>query len=319
MGAAPAARTSGRGSRTMPATMPDLAAAASVTLDHRLVDDAGSGDASAATSRRVDGVVLRDDEAPRASSELVAEETAIAVEVNGISHAVMLATPADLDDFAVGFLLGEGIVTTAADVLDVEWASVHHGDEAAVALRVRVTQRAQARLAERRRTMAGRTGCGLCGTDSLSEALRPAPRVPARAPLERDALFAGMAALGSGQRLQRATGATHAAAWLDRAGRLQLLREDVGRHNALDKLVGALARQGLDPAAGFAAVTSRASYEMVQKVACAGIAHLAAISAPTGLAVRLAARSGVTLAGFARGRQVTLYANPDGVATASPA
>ncbi len=266
-----------------------------------------------AAARDVPGLVLRADAPPRATVEHVAEECAIAVEVNGISHAVMLATPADLEDFAVGFLLGEGIVEQAGDVLDVEWSRLPGREDEAIALRVQVTQRAQSRLSERKRTMAGRTGCGLCGTDSIGEALRPVPVVPASPPLAATALHAGVRALAAAQTLQRETGATHAAAWIARDGTLALVREDVGRHNALDKLVGAIARARIDPRSGFVAVTSRASYEMVHKAASAGIAHLAAISAPTGLAVRVAERAGVTLAGFARDGRATLYAHADGV------
>ena len=267
-----------------------------------------AGSVETPTSSSVDAVVVRDGVAA-ASVERVAEEAAIAFEVNGIAHAVMLATPADLDDFALGFLLGEGIVDRRADVLDVEGEPQAGG----IALRVTVVQRCASRLKERRRVMAGRTGCGICGTDSIAEALRPVARVAPHAPFDAAALIAGMAALGASQRLQRETGATHAAAWIRRDGTLAFVREDVGRHNALDKLVGAMAREGVDPASGFVAVTSRASFEMVHKTAAAGVGLIAAISAPTGLAVRLAAEAGVTLAGFARGSQATLYSHPHGV------
>jgi len=241
--------------------------------------------------------------------ECVAEEVAVALEVNGIAHAVMLATPADLDDFALGFLLSEGIIDSRRDLLDAEAVAVESG----IALRVEIVQRCVARLKERKRALAGRTGCGLCGTESIAEAVRPVRRDVARVSIEAAMLTRGMAALASGQALQKATGATHAAAWISLGGSLQAVREDVGRHNALDKLIGCLAKAGFDAATGFVAVTSRASYEMVHKTASAGIGLLAAISAPTGLAVRMAEEAGLTLAGFARGDRFTLYSHPERV------
>jgi FdhD protein len=237
--------------------------------------------------------------------ECVAEEVAVALEVNGIAHAVMLATPADLEDFALGFLLGEGIVDSRHDLLDVEADPVELG----LALRAEVVQRCVHRLKERRRALAGRTGCGLCGTESIAEAIRPVRRSVAVVEIDAAALARGMAALADGQALQRATGATHAAAWVSLEGELRMVREDVGRHNALDKLIGAMAKAGADPASGFVAVTSRASYEMVHKTASAGVGLLAAISAPTGLAIRMAEAAGLTLAGFARGGKATLYSH----------
>jgi len=272
--------------------------------------DADQVDAPVAS--RVAAVKLRDG-AASAGEECVAEEVAVALEVNGISHAVMLATPADLDDFALGFLLSEGLIDSRSDLLDVEAEPVGRD----IALQITVTQRCLHRFKERRRAMAGRTGCGLCGTESLSEAIRPVPRQVARTIVDAAALARGMAALAAGQTLQRATGATHAAAWLALDGTLRTVREDVGRHNALDKLIGAMARAAADPADGFIAVTSRASYEMVHKTASAGVGLLAAISAPTGLAVRMAEEAGLALAGFARGSQATLYAHADRVRVAS--
>ena len=246
-----------------------------------------------------------------ASDECVAEERAIALEVNGIAHAVMLATPADLEDFALGFCLTEGLIDSREDLLDAE--SEPAGDDG-VTLRLTVTQRCLARFKERRRSLAGRTGCGLCGTESIDEALRPVRRDGARPAVTTESLARGMQALaGDGLVLQRATGATHAAAWIGLDGTLALVREDVGRHNALDKLVGAMARAGTDPSQGFVAVTSRASHEMVQKTAAAGAGILAAISAPTALAVRTATRGGLVLVGFARGDRATVYAGMERV------
>ena len=260
------------------------------------------------TSSRVSAVVLRDG-AAMAKEECVAEEVAVALEVNGIAHAVMLATPADLEDFALGFLLSEAIIDARSDLLDVEFASVESG----IALRATVVQRCVHRLKERRRALAGRTGCGLCGTESIAEAVRPIRGEVARIVVAAEALARAMRSLQGGQTLQRLTGATHAAAWVTLDGQLQTVREDVGRHNALDKLVGAMARSGADVASGFIAVTSRASYEMVHKTASAGVGLLAAISAPTGLAIRMAESAGLTLVGFVRGTNATVYTHPGAI------
>jgi len=275
------------------------------------VDDAAADALMPPTSSRVSAVALRDG-AATAKEECVAEEVAVALEVNGIAHAVMLATPADLEDFALGFLLSEAIIDARADLLDVEFASVESG----IALRATVAQRCVHRLKERRRALAGRTGCGLCGTESIAEAVRPIRGDVAGIVVEAAALERAMRSLHDGQTLQRLTGATHAAAWITLDGELVTVREDVGRHNALDKLIGALSRSGADLAAGFVAVTSRASYEMVHKTASAGIGLLAAISAPTGLAIRMAESAGLTLVGFVRGANATVYSHPQAVRAA---
>ncbi|MCK6423884.1 MAG: formate dehydrogenase accessory sulfurtransferase FdhD [Burkholderiaceae bacterium] len=239
----------------------------------------------------------------RRREEWLAEEWPVAMVYNGISHAVMLASPLDLEDFALGFSLSEGLIDRPEDLLDCEVEASGPG----LALQLRVTLRCFMRLKERRRTLAGRTGCGLCGTESLSEAVRPVPRPVAPLRVPAAALQRAMAALDAAQQLQRLTGATHAAGWFDADGRLRLAREDVGRHNALDKVIGAAARAGLDPAQSFVAVTSRASYEMVYKAAHAGLGLLAAVSAPTALAVRTAEAAGLVLAGFVREDRATLY------------
>jgi FdhD protein len=267
-----------------------------------------SGETSARTgagAARVQAQALRDGRL-HASQEWVAEEVAIALEVNGLSHAVMMATPLDLEDFALGFMLSEGLIETRGELLDVEVEP----SEAGITLHMRVLQRQMHRLKERRRTLAGRTGCGLCGTESLDQAIRPICATVARCDVPASAIAHAMNGLAAMQDLQRTTGATHAAAWCDLDGVVRYLREDVGRHNALDKLVGAMARAGEDSARGFIAVTSRASYEMVHKTATAGVGLLAAISAPTRLAIDTAQRAGLTLAGFARGRNAVLYTRP---------
>jgi FdhD protein len=244
---------------------------------------------------------------PRMVSDWVADEVPVALQYNGISHAVMLATPLDLEDFAYGFSLGEGIIDRAGDLHEVEIESIDEG----IVLHVEVASRCLVRLKERRRTLAGRSGCGLCGTESLAQAL---PRVDTRVAhfsIDVDALSRALREMSPRQALQSATGATHAAAWCDASGQVQLLREDVGRHNALDKLIGALARSRTDARSGFLAVTSRASYEMVQKTVRAGVGVLAAISAPTALAVRSAQAAGLCLIGFARGVDWVAYSSAD--------
>ncbi|PZP33398.1 MAG: formate dehydrogenase accessory sulfurtransferase FdhD [Roseateles depolymerans] len=236
-------------------------------------------------------------------AEQVADEVAVALEVNGLSLAVMMATPLDLEDFALGFLLSEGLIDEPGELLEIEPKPV----DAGIALQLQVTQRQLHRFKERRRSMVGRTGCGICGAESLEQALRPLSRPVGTAMVSMEAVLHGMAGLAQAQQLQQLTGATHAAAWCDLRGQALCVREDVGRHNALDKLIGAMARAQVDASQGFIAVTSRASYEMVHKTAMAGVGLLAAISGPTHLAIRTADAAGLTLAGFVRGGRATVY------------
>ncbi len=237
----------------------------------------------------------------------VAEETPIGLEYNGVPHVVMLATPADLVDFATGFSLTEGLVARADEILSVSL------EEYSAGIRVQVTipEERFARLESRRQNLAGRTGCGLCGTERLAQVFRPMADVTSTQTLSVPALAAALADLPRHQSLQQATGATHAAFWLDADGRVALAREDVGRHNALDKLFGALARAGTDFSRGSVLITSRASYEMVQKTIQMGVGILVAISAPTALAVRMAEQFNLTLVGFARSGQHVAYAHPE--------
>jgi FdhD protein len=237
----------------------------------------------------------------------VADEVPVALEYNGISHAVMLATPLDLADFALGFSLSEGILQDAGELYDVEEEASALG----ITLHLSVAAGAFARLKERRRSMTGRTGCGLCGTESLAHVARALPPLPDTAPLDRAAIARAMSQFCELQTLQQATGAVHAAAWCSADGEVRWLREDVGRHNALDKLIGALALNGIAAAQGFIAVTSRASFEMVQKTVAAGVPLLAAVSAPTSFAVATAERAGLTLVGFARQQDLAVYCRPE--------
>jgi len=247
------------------------------------------------------------------AAELVADEVPVALVYNGISHAVMLASPQDLEDFALGFSLGERIVRDARDIQDIEVEETPHG----IAIEMRIAAGAMMRLKQTRRARTGKTGCGLCGVESLDcfddDAFADL-RGGARVSFAPEALHRAMAAMSARQDLHHATGAVHAAGWADRTGELLCVREDIGRHNALDKLVGALARARADTGSGFAVVTSRASFEMVQKAARAGFPLLAAVSAPTALAVQVAERAGLTLAGFVRGGRHVLYSHPQRLA-----
>jgi FdhD protein len=236
----------------------------------------------------------------------LAQEVPIAMVFNGISHAVMMASPADLEDFALGFALSEGLVTSASEVYGIEVHEVCDGTE----VQLTISAACEWRLKERRRTLSGKTGCGLCGTDSLSEVQRTLAPVQA-VQLTAAAVSRAMGLLRDTQAMQQLTGATHAAAYCHASGDVTLLREDVGRHNALDKLIGALVKAGVDTQSGFIAITSRASFEMVQKAMVAGVGALVAVSAPTALAVDTAARGNLALAGFARSHDFVAYTHPD--------
>ncbi|WP_242107849.1 formate dehydrogenase accessory sulfurtransferase FdhD [Luteimonas aquatica] len=257
------------------------------------------------------GSVLRPVERHRADArrrfdDHIAEEVPVAFVYNDRPFAVMMATPDDFEDFALGFALSEGLVE-AIDEAAVE--RVEHLLEG-VEIRLRIPERRQEALEHRRRSLSGRSGCGLCGSELLEAALRQPAPVGEGVHATADALQRALRELHAGQRLNARTGATHAAGFADAQGRMLALREDVGRHNALDKLIGALLRAGLDPQSGFAVVTSRASYEMAMKAASAGLPMLAAVSAPTALAISLAERCNLTLIGFARDDGYALYAHP---------
>jgi FdhD protein len=237
--------------------------------------------------------------------DVVAEEVPIALEYNGISHAVMLATPSDLEDLALGFSLTEGILLSPSELYGCDISADCNG----VRVEIDIASERMFALKERRRSLTGRTGCGLCGTETLPQAIRIPSPVNSQASFSVDVLHAAFPQMEKLQALQKITGATHAAAWLAADGKVTLVREDVGRHNALDKLIGALHRNKIDTSSGAAIVTSRASYEMVQKAASSGIGILAAVSAPTALAIRVAQTTGLTLVGFVRQRGHVVYAN----------
>jgi len=266
-----------------------------VSLDPRAVS------AEVTVDRWVRGAVTH-------KTDQVAEETPIALVYHGVPHVVMLATPANLEDFAVGFTLSEGLVARPEEIRSVE---VTHGEEA-IDVRVTVAWDRFSALLQRRRNLTGRTGCGLCGAETADDAIREIPPVGAGpAGITVEDLHAAIEQLGTMQPINSRTGSVHAAAWVVPGKGIQLVREDVGRHNALDKAIGALVRGGIDFNSGYMLITSRASFEMVQKSATVGIAFLAAFSAPTAFAVRLAAKSGLTLVAFARREQHVVYTHPE--------
>ena len=233
----------------------------------------------------------------------IAEEVPLALIYNGIAHAVMLGTPADLDDFALGFSLTEGLISAAQDLRDMEVVKSALGLE----LYIDIASEAFHGFKASRRQMAGRTGCGLCGQETLQQAIRPIPKVANTLRIQPQALERALSQLPDWQALHQSTGGVHAAAWADMGGNLQCLREDVGRHNALDKLLGALFKQVVDTRQGFLLLTSRASHELVYKAAFAGIELIAAVSAPTTLALRHAEEAGLTLVGWVRKGGFSVY------------
>ncbi|MSQ58270.1 MAG: formate dehydrogenase accessory sulfurtransferase FdhD [Betaproteobacteria bacterium] len=237
--------------------------------------------------------------------ESVAEEIPAALIYNGLPHVVMMTSPSDLEEFALGFSLSEGILQNKSQMYSVAATPASGGIE----IRMDIDLLRYLPLEEQRRNLAGRTGCGLCGAETFEQAIRhPAP-VGAGPRLSADTVNAAFSSVAQYQTLNARTGAVHAAAWAAGDGTVQCVREDVGRHNALDKMIGAMTNREQDFARGFALITSRASFEMVQKAASVGIAVLAAISAPTALAIRLAQETGVTLIGFSRAGCFNVYAN----------
>ena len=225
----------------------------------------------------------------------IAEETAVALAYDGETAAVMMATPADLEDFARGFSLTEGYVESIGDIADIAVAPSILGIVVEVKLRNGKGTKVTAK-----RSIAGRSGCGICGIDSLEAAMRPPKKLITRSSIDTAAITKAFAELAAHQPLNRSTHSVHAAAWATRDGKIQIAREDVGRHNALDKLIGALAISTTKPSDGFIVMSSRCSYELVVKAATAGVPLLATVSAPTGLALDFAYACGMTLAARAK-------------------
>lgn len=239
----------------------------------------------------------------RRQDDEVAAEIPVALTYNKRSHVIMMVTPNALEDFALGFSLTEGIIRQASDLLEVSVIERDKGLELAMTVNTDCFDR----LLGQRRNLVGRTGCGLCGAESLDQAMRQPAVVSSRVVINSTALQTAVSSLNTHQPLQVLTGAVHGAAWCTLDGEIRVLREDVGRHNALDKLIGHLSGTGFDPATGFVLVSSRASYEMVFKAAAVGMEVLVSVSAPTTLAIDFAHRSGITLVGFARPGRHNVY------------
>jgi formate dehydrogenase accessory protein FdhD len=249
------------------------------------------------------------DEGSLADRAPIAEEVPVAFVYRGRPHAVMMATPSDLEDLAFGFTLSERIVGHRADITHVGVARHSSGIE----LDITIPAGAVEALSERARAMSGRTGCGLCGVEAIDDAVRELVAVSSPLAIHIEALWRAAAAIDTAQPFNRDTHAIHGAAWATATGDLRIAREDVGRHNALDKVLGAIAREGVDAGTGFLIVTSRASFELVQKAAVFGVPLLAAVSRPTGLAIRMADQAGVCLVGLLRGRTANVYTHAERV------
>ncbi|HET7715793.1 MAG TPA: formate dehydrogenase accessory sulfurtransferase FdhD [Bauldia sp.] len=246
-----------------------------------------------------------------AGERTIPEETPVAFTYDGGTHAVMMATPQDLEDLAVGFSLTEGIVDMPGDIRDLQVVE----DPAGIELRMWLNEARGGVLRDRRRHLAGPTGCGLCGIESLAEAVRPVPQVTGGPTVTPAEIVRAMEGLVAFQALNRETHAVHAAAFWTREAGIAIVREDIGRHNSLDKLIGAMARAGVASRDGLLLLTSRVSVEMVQKAAVAGMPTLVAVSAPTALAVRTAEMAGITLAAVARRDGFEVFAHPHRIAT----
>lgn len=246
-------------------------------------------------------------------TRMLAEETPVALVYDGTSHAVLMCSPQDIEDFAIGFSLSEGIIERADEVERLEVQNSDLGIEAQLWL----TPARRAGLEERRRFMAGPVGCGLCGLDSLAQTLRPLPEVSSGVTLMRDELARATDLLRARQPLHDATRAAHAAGFLKPAQGIVRAREDVGRHNALDKLLGALARSGDAPSDGALVMTSRLSLELIQKAALAACPILIGVSAPTARAVRIAEEAGITLIANAKRGEFEIYTHPHRITEAA--
>jgi FdhD protein len=243
-----------------------------------------------------------------AANRMVPEETPVAFSFAGTTHAVMMASPADFEDFALGFSLTEGIISSPEEVETIEVQDQGAG----IDIQIRLKDSANRRFEARRRRLAGPVGCGLCGIESIEEAMRSVDKVAAsKLTLTAADIVRSVKLLSKVQPLHSETGAVHAAGFYLPGEGISLAREDVGRHNALDKLAGAMAKAGINGAAGAVVITSRVSVEMVQKTAAIGAPFIIAVSAPTALAIRTAQEAGITLVALVRGDEFDVFTNPD--------
>jgi FdhD protein len=252
---------------------------------------------------------LSPDGSIEARQRIVPAETPVAISVLGIGYAVMMATPSDLEDFAFGFARSERLIDAAADVTGIEVRAEENG----ILLGIELVPARHERVLRRVRHRVGESSCGLCGIENLDQALRPLPILSAPAAIAPAAIFRALEAIRAHQPLNAETGAVHAAAWCDAKGEVIAAREDVGRHNAFDKLVGHCLREGREMSAGFVLLTARCSYELVEKAALAGVPLLVTISAPTSLAIERAAEAGLTLVALARPDSVLVMTDPHGL------
>jgi FdhD protein len=262
-------------------------------------------------SRTIDRQVWRGDRVSNGGARAIPEETALALTYNGGTYAVMMGTPCDLEDFAIGFSLNAGIVGTADAIDSLDIVRVDDGIE----LRMWIPAAKAARLSERRRHIAGPTGCGLCGIDSIAEAVAPAAIVGPGPTFSSDQIMAAMRSAAALQRINIETHAVHAAAFWTQEHGIVALREDVGRHNALDKLAGSLTHGNVRTDNGMVLLTSRVSIELVQKTATIGASVMVAVSAPTTLAVRTAEAAGITLVAIAREDGFEVFTHPHRVSS----
>jgi FdhD protein len=256
------------------------------------------------TSRAVKVLRARDGHSEQIADR-VAEETPVAITYNSIPQVVMMATPANLEDLAVGFTVTESIADVG-EIRSVQVTAMPDGVQVDINI---VADRFSA-LLQRQRNLTGRTGCGVCGVETIEQAMRPPNNITANVRVSVHELHAALRALNERQELNRVVGSVHGAAWALPNEEIKIIREDVGRHNALDKVIGALLRANIDPASGYLIITSRASYEMVLKAATVGVSLLVAVSAPTALAIDIADNCGVTLVGFAREHSHVIYTHP---------
>ena len=266
----------------------------------------GPPTAPAAASQRAQGRLSDPHQTSSVHWELPVE-TPVALRINGEEYAVMLCTPQDLEDFARGFLLSEALVPQPDAIQAMHMLHLERG----IRIDIQVRASALARQALKQRRLAGRSGCGCCGLQSLDDTLRPLPQLPARPPVPAATILRAFARLHEHQPIKQCNRSVHGAAWCDAQGEIHLSREDVGRHNALDKLIGALALQGREPTAGFAILSSRCSYELVQKAVSVGIGALATLSAPTSLALQLAQQAGLQLSAKCGDGIITFNPNTD--------